>query len=238
MLRKEITTVLFDLDGTLLPMKLEAFTSAYFSLLAKQAAPFGYDPKALADAVWKGTRAMQGNDGTMPNCDRFWQVFGEELGPEAAGLRPEFDRFYANEFHQARGAVGENPLAGKVVRGLRDRGYGVALATNPLFPAVGVETRLSWLGLSLDDFSLVTTYENSRYCKPNPRYYKEILDKMGRLPQECLMVGNDAQEDLAARDVGLAVYLVTDCLENPGGRDLSDVDRGSFPELAAWMGIG
>lgn len=36
MLRKETTTILFDLDGTLLPMDMEAFTKAYFGLLAKK----------------------------------------------------------------------------------------------------------------------------------------------------------------------------------------------------------
>ena len=45
MLDPQITTVLFDLDGTLLPMELEQFTNTYFGLLAKKAAPFGYDPR-------------------------------------------------------------------------------------------------------------------------------------------------------------------------------------------------
>ena len=40
MLDPQITTVLFDLDGTLLPMELEEFTNTYFGLLAKKAAPF------------------------------------------------------------------------------------------------------------------------------------------------------------------------------------------------------
>mgnify|MGYP000650557097 CR=1 FL=1 len=58
MLDPQITTVLFDLDGTLLPMELEQFTNTYFGLLAKKAAPFGYEPKTLVAAVWKGTKAM------------------------------------------------------------------------------------------------------------------------------------------------------------------------------------
>ena len=39
MLDPQITTVLFDLDGTLLPMELEQFTNTYFGLLANKAAP-------------------------------------------------------------------------------------------------------------------------------------------------------------------------------------------------------
>ncbi len=237
MLRKETTTILFDLDGTLLPMELDTFTRAYFGLLAKKAAPFGYEPKPLTDAVWKGTGAMVKNDGSMPNCDRFWKVFGEILGPEAAALRPEFDDFYAHEFDQAKTAVGQNPLAQKAVRGLRGKGYDVILATNPLFPLAGVETRLSWLGLAAGDFSLVTTYENSTYCKPNPAYYREILAKTGKRPEECLMVGNDAREDLAALQAGIEVYLVTDCLIDPDKADLGGVETGSFAEFMGWAGI-
>ena len=36
-----ITTVLFDLDGTLLPMDQDAFTKGYFKLLAKKLLPYG-----------------------------------------------------------------------------------------------------------------------------------------------------------------------------------------------------
>lgn len=237
MLRREITTVLFDLDGTLLPMDMETFTRAYFALLAKKAAPFGFQPKPLTDAVWKGTGAMVKNDGRAPNCERFWQVFGQILGEEAVALRPEFDDFYAREFHEARAAVGENPLAEKVVRGLREKGYDVILATNPIFPEVGVRTRLSWLNLAPEDFSLVTTYENSTFCKPNPDYFREILKKTGKQPGECLMVGNDCREDTAALQTGMAVYLVTDCLVGAEGADLRGVETGSFREFVEYAGV-
>lgn len=153
MLDKKITTVLFDLDGTLLPMELEAFTNTYFGLLAKKAAPYGYDPETLVAAVWKGTKAMVKNDGTMKNCDRFWQIFAGVLGEKVLKLRPVFDGFYANEFHGAKAATGENPLARRAVDSLKAKGYDVILATNPLFPAVGIKTRLSWIGLCAGGFS-------------------------------------------------------------------------------------
>jgi len=218
-------------------MDLETFTHTYFSLLAKKAAPYGLQPSALTAAVWKGTAAMVKNDGSVPNCQRFWKVFAEILGPGAAELRPEFDDFYANEFDAARDSTGENPLAGPTVRGLRENGYDVILATNPVFPEVGVGMRLKWLGLSLEDFSLVTTYENSSFCKPNPAYYREILQKAGKRPEECLMVGNDVKEDLAAAQAGIRVFLVTDCLINPDGLDLGGVQTGSFRDFAEYAGV-
>ena len=38
----EIKNVLFDLDGTLLPMDMEEFTNGYFGLLTQKLAPRGY----------------------------------------------------------------------------------------------------------------------------------------------------------------------------------------------------
>ena len=41
---QKLTTILFDLDGTLLPMDNDAFTRGYFKLLAARLAPLGYEP--------------------------------------------------------------------------------------------------------------------------------------------------------------------------------------------------
>lgn len=237
MISEKITTVMFDLDGTLLPMDLEKFTNTYFALLAQKAAPYGYNPKALAAAVWEGTKAMAANDGSMSNDARFWQVFAERLGERVLEMRPVFDGFYANEFHGARSAVWDNPLAKKAVEGLKAQGRQVVLATNPMFPAVGVATRLSWLGLVPEDFSLVTSYENSSYCKPNPAYFVQILEKLGKRAEECLMVGNDTEEDvLAAQKAGLQVYLVTDCL-NGKTQGVEPEGKGSFGDFMEFAGL-
>ena len=99
-----------------------------------------------------------------------------------------------------------------------------------------MRTRLSWVGLAPEDFSLVTTYENSRFCKPNPAYFQEIVEKLGKTPQECLMVGNDGVEDTAAAKVGLSLYLTTDCLENGGKVDLSQFPHGSFRDFLTYSG--
>ena len=238
MLRETITTVLFDLDGTLLPMETKTFTDAYFKLLAQKAAPYGYEPKALVAAVWAGTKAMIKNDGTQPNDQRFWQTFAGELGEDIQKLRPVFDKFYAEEFHGSKAATRENPLAKKVVEELKARGYTVALATNPLFPLAGQATRLSWLGLRPQDFALVTSYESCSYCKPNPAYFAQVLEQLGKRPEECLMVGNDVREDvLAAQAVGISTYLITDCMENAGGVTLGQIERGSFGEFLMFAGL-
>ena len=75
-----IKAILFDLDGTLLPMDQEVFVKDYMGRLAAYLAPYGYDPRKLTDAVWKGVGAMVMNDGSCRNEARFWQTFAAVFG--------------------------------------------------------------------------------------------------------------------------------------------------------------
>lgn len=68
-------------------------------------------------------------------------------------------------------------------------------------------SRIRWAGLEWEDFELVTTYENSRYCKPNPVYYRQTLEILGESSENCIMVGNDVQEDMMARELGMQVIF-------------------------------
>ncbi len=204
--------ILFDLDGTLLPMDLEEFTKGYLTLLAREVAPLGYKPEALVKAMWQGVAAMVSNDGTKTNEARFWEVFSGVFGEQVYDHIPAFDRFYSETFHQAKRFTGENLLAQEAVRLAREKAGCVILATNPIFPLVAVRARLSWVGLRPEDFDFVTTYENSSRCKPDPAYYHEILTRHGLKPDECLMIGNDTREDmLAGAQAGMDTYLITDC---------------------------
>ena len=114
-------------------------------------------------------------------------------------------------------------------------GYRVALATNPLFPAIATQTRARWAGLNPEDFALITTYEASRHCKPNPAYYQDVLDALGATAKECVMVGNDVGEDMVAAKLGMQVFLLTDCLINKAGADIDQYPHGSFPELMGFI---
>ena len=96
---------------------------------------------------------------------------------------------------------------------------------------MGTLSRIRWAGLDAADFALITTYENATHCKPNPAYYADICAQMRLDPARCLMVGNDYTEDLAAAEIGMEVFLVTDCLIAPEGADLSRVPHGTMAEL-------
>jgi len=204
--------IMFDLDGTLLPMELENFTKNYFALLAKRLKKYPLDSQTLVRAIWSGTEAMVRNDGTSRNSEVFWNVFKTVAGYCSEELMAECDDFYSNEFMDAKRFTGENPYAADAVRLAREKADTVILATNPLFPLAGQRSRLSWIGLKPEDFDLVTHYESDCFCKPNPEYFLAICSRLKLQPERCLHIGNDDREDMwAAQKAGLKSYLVTDC---------------------------
>lgn len=236
-----IDTVLIDLDGTLIPMEQPAFIEAYFSDLAQYLAEHGHaNGRAILGAVMRGVDAMIQNDGGALNEARFWDAFCAAIAPlgmteaDAHALEPAFDGFYSTAFDAARRIVGPARDVRGLLRLLRKNGRVVYLATNPLFPPVAVRTRLNWIGLAPEDFDGVTTYDNSRYCKPNPAYYTEILERLGRAPETSIMIGNNPSDDLSALEAGLSGYLVTDYLENELGLDITPYRSGTFDELMAF----
>ena len=228
-----LDTILFDLDGTLAPFAQDEFIRVYFKALVSRVTPMGYKPDDMIDALWQGVSAMTGNDGSRTNRQIFWESFTQKLGIQALALENILNDFYAREFDSVRTVLRETADRGPLLRGLRERGYGLVLATNPIFPAVAVETRLGWVGLRPEDFDYVTTYENSRRSKPNPDYYRDILSHIGRQGENCLMAGNNPVDDAAALQAGISVYLVTDYMENPDGVPIEDYPHGGFRDLAA-----
>lgn len=223
--------ILFDLDGTLLPMDLDIFIKAYFGAIAKRMVPYGYEPNKLIDAIWQGTGAMVRNDGRQTNEEAFWQTVSQIYGESILADQKLFDEFYITEFGKLQAVCGYDPMASKIVHLLKQKGYRVVLATNPIFPALATQWRIRWAGLQPEDFMLYTTYENSCYCKPNLEYYRSILQQLDIPAEECLIVGNDVGEDMVAQKLGMDVFLLTDCLINRRNEDISHYPQGGFAEL-------
>ena len=227
--------ILFDLDGTLLPMDLEAFTKLYFVALAKELASFGFTPETLFKPFWAGTKAMMANTTGKLNSDVFWETFSAMTGVARETVEPVCDAFYAGGFQSGRVATKENPLAVEAVRLAREKADQVVLATNPLFPMAGQKTRLSWLGLTPEDFDLVTCYTSDRHCKPNPAYFIDICARLNLDPAKCLMIGNDDREDMhGATAAGMDAYLVTDC-RIPAADAPWQGPQGSFADMLTML---
>ena len=233
-----IDTIMFDLDGTLLKVSQEAFLGVYLKELQKVFSRLGMDAGSSVKAVWAGTKAMVVNDGSKPNSERFWEVFSDLMGLDGNKLELVEDaceKFYVNEFNIVKTVTEPDGTSKRLVRALASKGYGLVLATNPLFPACAITTRLEWIGLLPRDFIHITNYANSTFCKPNPGYFREILNFINKEPEQCFMAGNSASEDMSAGALGIETFLVTDYLENESGADIAAFRHGSLAELEAYM---
>ena len=153
------------------------------------------------------------NNGTLTNEEVFWNTFTSVTNIKQEEIEPEFTKFYETRFDLIN-TGNQSIYMIQAVSLLKEKGYRLLLATNPLFPSIATEKRIKWAGLNKEDFEWITTYENSSYAKPNPSYYKEIIDKLKLDVTQCLMVGNDVKEDCAITSLGIPVYLINDYLLN------------------------
>ena len=226
-----IKAVLFDLDGTLLPMDEEYFKKIYFGAVYKKIAYLGYTLDELLKVIWYGTKKMIQNDGSQTNEELFWKSFIEVHPDRLEENKENFVDFYSNIFPTLGHTCGYQPLAKDFIKALKDKGYEVIIASNPIFPLVATKARIRWAGCNPDDFKYITAYENSRFSKPNLKYYEEVLEKTGYKPEEVIMVGNDVREDMIVNKLGIDSYLITDCLLNLDNEDINKYKHGNFEEI-------
>jgi FMN phosphatase YigB (HAD superfamily) len=201
-----LEALLLDLDDTLLENDMGRFLPHYFQRLSAWASAI-MPPDEFIARLMQATHVMMANDGRDTNEEVFAAAFYPLAGRPREEMEPFFEQFYIQEFPKLRPYTRRKPEARTVVRAALDRGYDLVVATNPLFPAAAIWQRLEWAGVADFPYRLVTTYENSRACKPNPLYFRQICDTIGRPAEACLMVGDDPM-DLAAAHVGCPTFYV------------------------------
>jgi HAD superfamily hydrolase (TIGR01662 family) len=190
---------------------MDRFLPPYFAALGQHMACFA-DPDELVPMVLASSQVMTNNqDPDVTNQQAFEADFFPKLSHPESEVRPAIVSFYEEGFPALKRYTQPRPQARPLVQTLLDEGYDVVIATNPLFPRRAIEHRLDWAGVIDLPFTLITTYENSHFCKPNPDYYQEILDKVGCEPAQAVMVGDDFENDIEpAKQVGLHTYWIAD----------------------------
>jgi len=222
--------LLFDLDGTLLPMDTEKFVQGYLKVLAGKVAPF-MEPEFFVQSLWKSTHAMiQNTDPSKTNETVFTEAFLSLTNAEKE-LWPVFEEFYEQTFPTLAHLSSRDPLAKDIVEEAVKQGYRVGIATNPVFPRAAIEHRLNWAGIHHVPFEVVTVYEESTFTKPHKEYYAMISKQLEVEPQECVMIGNDMQEDMSASQIGMKTFLVEGFVIDRGEPHYPIDDRGNLEEL-------
>jgi FMN phosphatase YigB (HAD superfamily) len=203
--------ILFDLDGTLLDIDIDAFLRKYFQALT-QALSAVVDnpddvPRAMQGILGATNRMMEPHPG-LTNREVFVAAFRESAGIDLEEHREVFDAFYEDVFPGLGTGLGPRQGAHEAWDSALEGGHIVAVATNPIFPARAIEHRLAWAGVDVARAAAVTTYEFMTAAKPHAEYYRQTAEMLELDPSECMMVGDDAVLDMAAADVGMKTFYV------------------------------
>ncbi|AJF05695.1 HAD family hydrolase [Geoalkalibacter subterraneus] len=232
---KPLKAVLFDLDGTLLDVEMAEFIPAYVQGLASHFTDLA-EPDRFADTVLAATFALIRDDRVRASNEAlFLEAMHSRLGIEAVEFGRRLDAFVEDGLGRLATMVRALPAARDILQLCFDRELTVVIATNPVFPRPVIDARLQWGDLHDFDYSLVTSYENTRLCKPHPGYFHDILTQFDLDPEQCLMVGNDTEHDLAAAQVGIPTFLVeTWMIDRLDGAFQSDM-RGDHDGLLEFL---
>ncbi len=231
-----ISAVLFDMDGTLLRARMSEFIPRYVDSLADCCSAY-VKPNKFVKAKLRAIRELihQPGDGILTNEQRLFQLMTDDLNISAQVLKDSFDHFQDNGLDALQHFIRPIPLAQQIVIECYRKGIPLVLATNPVFPDFMIKARLRWGGLDENLFHLITAYENSYHCKPQPGYFVDIARDLGLQPQQCLMVGNDLNHDLAAVSVGMQAFLVDTWLVDHGPPEWDCPNRGDHRRLQEFL---
>jgi FMN phosphatase YigB (HAD superfamily) len=225
-----VRTVLFDLDGTLLPVEMGFFLKHYMDSLARNFED-GMLRSAFEKALLGATYEMINNmDPSVGNMDAFASAFARRSGLPWESVWPTIQRYYVEDYPNLRQHVPANSSALSVVKQCITNGWDIVLATQPIFPEDAVRERMKWCGVDALPWRFVSTLDNMHFCKPHLEYYREVLDSTRLDAAHCVMVGNDMQEDMVAKRLGMKTFQVEDHLIDKG-EDMKPDGRGRLIDV-------
>lgn len=202
-----IRAILFDLDGTLSYMDNEKFMLNYVGLLTPRFSHL-YPPEKFARQLMRSTEVMVKKPKPgKTNLQTFFDDFSRALNLSFSVLWPLFEEYYEQDFPNLKYLVKPNPKGRKTVETAIQQGYTVSVAANPVMPLSAIKERIRWAGFNPDLFKAIPSIETFHFCKPHPEFFAEVAENLGVEPAQCLMVGNDPVEDLAARPIGMKTFL-------------------------------
>ncbi len=223
-LQNQVKAILFDLDGTLIEVNLKLFVPEYLKLLASNVSHLIRQSKFISKLMI-ASQEVDKNDGNKTNDEVFAEAFFPLIGYPREEMQPIFDKFYEQDFPKLRQYTNRKPAARKVMETAFEKGYDVVIATTPLLPETAVTQRLDWAGVPIEEFpyKLVTTLDNSYANKPNLLYYKLIAQTIGHPASECIMVG-DEDKDMVAAQIGMKTFLV----QSPNTKLTPDIPEPNY----------
>lgn len=187
-----IKAVVFDLDGTLIDSAAD-LCAALNRLLADE----GLRPLSVGEVV-----PMIG-DGAGKLVERGLAAAGGK--PSHAALPGLTRRFLAHYEPHAAEATRALPGVAEALEALMAQGIALGICTNK--PEQATRAILSALDLERHFGAVIGGDSVPGARKPDPPMVVAVLDRLGVLPHEAVMVGDSGDDVAAARAAGLPVLL-------------------------------
>lgn len=205
-LKGTIKAILFDLDGTLINVDIDAFVKNYVLLLSNYVKDL-VPTRKFIPRLMKVSKKVEENNGEDTNENIFAKHFFPLEGYMREDLEPVFNDFYKDEFPKLKKCTKKKPSARPTVKKAFNNGYKVVIATTPLLPETAIKQRLKWGGVGDFEYDLITSYEHVSATKPNLLYYEDISRKIDVSLESCMMVG-DEDKDMVAAKLGCKTFLI------------------------------
>ncbi len=206
-----IKAVLLDLDNTLLHNPDREWAAAFRQQWDWHFAK-AYGIEGAAGALREAIGSLNREPTSYRrNAEKILTALSLALPLPDAALASAIASFYRGNYRRLKAHTAPSAKAPDLVESLLGQNLLVAIATNPLFPEEATLERIAWAGLSdfVAEFAFITHCENMHFAKPSAAYYAETIARVGVEPDEALLVGDSAQNDIEpARALGIHSWQV------------------------------
>ncbi len=232
------STILFDLDDTLIENPMDQFLPAYFKLLGTHLNKY-YPAEKLPQLILQATEKMISNlNPSYTLEERFNQDFYNHINSSEEILSDSIVDFYKNIFPKLEPQTKKIEGIPELIQQLSQEGHTIAITTNPLFPKQAIIHRLAWAGIPDDDFhyQTITAFEEFHFAKPHPEYIAETLAQIGWPDGPVMLVGNDWEADiLPAEELGIPTFFIGHPPKNAKTYLHPLSDSGNHSDIYSWI---
>jgi phosphoglycolate phosphatase len=196
---KQIFTVLFDLDGTLVDTAPDLMR-AHNHVMKK----FGYPTKSteeIRNLVGQGAGAMLGRSIWGQAKKEFGKVQNEKIKKEMVDA---FVDYYGKNI------INESTLINGVkefLKWCKEKNISMAVCTNKQ-EHLAIDL-LKKIGI-YDYFEYVAGSNTFDYCKPDPRHLTNVIEILGGEIKRSIMIGDSETDANAGKNAGIPVVLLED----------------------------
>jgi phosphoglycolate phosphatase len=196
---KQIFTILFDLDGTLVDTAPDLMR-AHNHVMKK----FGYPTKStdeIRNLVGQGARAMLGRSIWGQAKKEFVKVENEKIKKEMVDA---FVDYYGKNI------INESTLINGVkefLKWCKEKNISMAVCTNKQ-EHLAIDL-LKKIGI-YDYFEYVAGSNTFDYCKPDPRHLTNVIEILGGEIKRSIMIGDSETDANAGKNAGIPVILLED----------------------------